>query len=315
MINVTIKQAESNFKMYLYREGKANSTAEAYMRDIEFFKNFLKDNLNNKIRYINQITLVEIRQYKDYMLSLVESGETKRTTVSRRFNSLKTFYNFLEEEFNIKNIIKGDKFGNRKQSIDCRNALPEVLSRREIKVILDTIRNSNNKNKYRDYALFQILVNLGCRRSEVLELKWEDVDFYKNTIRITREKTSNADILPLPSPVKEALEGYMDTLPQMGEYIFQTRESGKMSVSAFTSTVNKWIKESKMEEIKGFKITAHTFRHSFITELINKNIEESKIIRYTGHKDIRTLKIYTHLNHSNLSDVNSIIEDLFQEAM
>ncbi|KXZ39459.1 integrase/recombinase XerD [Alkalithermobacter thermoalcaliphilus JW-YL-7 = DSM 7308] len=315
MINVTIKQAESNFKMYLYREGKANSTAEAYLRDLEFFRNFLKDNLNNKIRYINQITLVEIRQYKDYMLSLVESGETKRTTVSRRFNSLKTFYNFLEEEFNIKNIIKGDKFGNRKQSIDCRNALPEVLSRREIKVILDTIRNSNNKNKYRDYALFQILVNLGCRRSEVLELKWEDVDFYKNTIRITREKTSNADILPLPSPVKEALEGYMDTLPQMGEYIFQTRESGKMSVSAFTSTVNKWIKESKMEEIKGFKITAHTFRHSFITELINKNIEESKIIRYTGHKDIRTLKIYTHLNHSNLSDVNSIIEDLFQEAM
>lgn len=313
--NTTILQTMGGFKLYLYREGKSEGTEKAYIRDIEYFKEFLKNKLNNKIRYVNQITLVEIRQYKDYMLSLIEANEMKRTTVNRKFNALKTYFHFLEQEYGFKNIIKNDKFGNKKTSINSRNSIPEILNISEINIILNTIKNSNNKNKYRDYAIFQILVNLGCRRSEVLELKWSDINFYENTIRITRDKTENADILPLSKQIKEALLCYRDTLPVSGEYIFQTRESGKMSISTFTATINKWVRESKIEKIKGFRVTAHTFRHSFITELKNKNVDDSKIIRFTGHKDKSSLEIYTHLSHKNLEDVNDIIENMFNQAI
>lgn len=314
--NTTILQTTGAFKLYLYREGKSESTSKAYLSDIKFFVGFLKDDLNNKIRYVHQITSVEIRQYKDYLLTKMNEGEIKRATVDRKFNALKTYFTFLEREYDIINIIKNDPFANRKLGKNSgRDYLPNYLKPSEIKVILDNIKSSNNKNKYRDYTIFQILINLGCRRSEVLALKWNDIDFYEDTIQITRKKTSNADIVPLPSTIKSALLDYRDTLSKTGAYVFRSRESEKLSLSTFTSTINKWIQESKIEEIKGFKVTAHTFRHSFITMCVKNNIPVEQIIRYTGHKDRESLDIYTHLQVIDLKDTNNLIESVFNEEI
>jgi integrase len=314
--NTTILQTIGAFKLYLYREGKSTATEKAYIADIKFFRDFLKSELNNKVRYVHQISLVEIRQYKDYLLTKMHKGRIKRATVDRKFNALKTYFTFLEKEHDITNIIKNDPFSNRKLGKDSgRDYLPNYLKPSEIKVILDTIKGSDNKNKYRDYAIFQILINLGCRRSEVLALKWNDIDFYEDTIQITREKTSNADILPLPSSVKTALLDYRDTLVKTGDYVFRSRESEKLSVSTFTSTINKWVQESGIEEGKDFKITAHTFRHSFITLCVKNNVPTEKIMRYTGHKDRESLDIYTHLKVIDLKDTNNLIESVFNEAI
>lgn len=66
--NVTLNHAMLEFPQYLFREGKSFSTKEAYMNDLNHFKSFMQNDLNNKIRYVNKITLTEIMQYKDHML-------------------------------------------------------------------------------------------------------------------------------------------------------------------------------------------------------------------------------------------------------
>lgn len=307
MRNVTFNESLILFKNHLYREGKSMSTQTAYMKDIKHFNTFLKERLNNKIRYMNKVTLTEIMAYKDFLLEQVESGKYKRTTIDRMYNAFKSYRKFLEEEYGIENIVKSDKFGNRKhKTAGDAGDLPKYLSYEECLEIVEHIDSSQTKNKYRDKVIFLVLITLGARRSEVLNLKWSDVDLYNNTITIRRFKTKNADELPMSSELKTSLLKYLETHQKFGTHVFRTRESQSMSVSAFSTVVKKWGDTSGMKNRKGFEITPHIFRHSFITRCVKNNIEAEKIIRYTGHSSKDSIEIYTHLSTVNLMDVEAL---------
>lgn len=306
----TIKNAIDTFSIYLYRQDKTKSTKNAYLKDLDYFYLFIRENLNNKIRYAEQITLVEIMQYKDYLLEKLNRNEFKRSTIDRKFNALKTFFNHLEEDYSIKNIIKHDKFGNKKRGKNAgRDYLPNVLNKGDINCLLNIIKNNNDKDKYRALAIFQLLINIGCRRSEVLGLKWKDINLFDDEIIICREKTNNADVLPLSQSLKKALLDYRETLTIQSEYVFISRQSDHLSKTGFSELINKYIKLSELENKKGFKITAHTFRHTFITTCVKADMSLEKICRFTGHKDKDTLSIYSHLKTEDIKDITDIMEN------
>lgn len=291
------------FPTYLHREGNADSTIQAYMTDLRQFDAFLKGPLKNKIRYVEAISKVEIRQFKDYLLELKLEGKLKRSTIDRKFNSLKTWFAFIESEFDIVNIVKNDPFGNKKRSTEKgRDFLPKVLEKHDIQLILDTIRKSTDKNKFRDYAIFQLLIGLGCRRSEILALKWSDLHFRSkdSTITITREKTKNQDVLPMDDDSKRALLVYADTLPKMDTYVFHTRESLSMSPTAFTNAIRHRIAASGISTRVGFPVTSSTFRHTFITALVRNDYPAEVIMRFTGHKSAECINHYLHLKTLDL---------------
>ena len=315
--SITFNKAIKNFNNFLYKENKAESTALAYTKDLDLFKYFLVYKLNNKIRYLSQITLIEIESYKYFLSDKVNNGEFKMTTASRKFNALKTFFAYLEKEFNIKNIIYGDKWGNRERSRDWKEEgedfAPDVLELEDIDLLLDTIKNSTDKNKFRDLAIFETLVGIGCRRSELLNMKWHHINFYKSEVKIIRQKAKNVNVLKIPIEMKNALEHYRNTLTSAGEYVFKSRQSDTLSTSAFNSAIKKWIVKSGLNKSKHFDITAHTFRGTFITMCIRAGIEDSKILEYTGHKDRNTLEIYKKLVAKDLEDVANVRDILRQK--
>lgn len=187
-------------------------------------RNFLQLHLNNKIRYVNAITQIEIMQYKDYLLLEVNNHRLSISTAKRRFNSLKTFFSFLEEMQYAENIIFHDKFGNKKLGDNPqRSFLPNYLNMDEVKQIIEVARASTDKNKYRDVAILEVLAKFGCRRNELLTLRWSEIDWYNNAITITREKNKTADVLPLSKSVMIALKQYMETLKSPNGYVFQSR--------------------------------------------------------------------------------------------
>lgn len=316
---LTICEGMKLFSNYLFIKGKAESTIKSYNSDMQLFKTFIKEKLNNKIRYVDEITKVEVQQYKEFMLEKVANGKMERRTVDRKFNAFKTFFKFLEEDFGIENIIKDDDFGNRKDSYDSgRDYLPNILSEKEVNLILNAAKEDTDKNKFRDYAMLVMLATLGCRRSEVLNLKWTDINFVVNskckfgTIQIVRPKSNNADILPMTKILRDALIDYKKTITTIKhEYVFISREGNQLSKSAFTSAINKYVQKSGLDKNKNFKITAHTFRHSFITTCFRKEIPVDKILRYTGHRDKESLKIYTHLVSEDLTNVADIFDDMY----
>lgn len=311
---LTINNTLDIFKNYLYSEQKSESTAMSYARDITYFNNFLKTNLKNKIRSVDKITKVEITEYKLFLQDQVKNNKIKASTALRRFNSLKVYFKFLEEYYNLNNILKNDKWGNKnninKLALNENNNFPNVLEIDDINELLNCILESHDKNKFRDLAIFELLIGTGCRRSEVLNLKWEHIDFYKGTIKIIRNKTKNVSLLKMSDSLKNALEIYYNTQEEKSGYVFKSRQSNKLSKSAFNDIINKWIKKSGIEKDKNFKITAHTFRHTFITLCLRNNIPTEKIIEFTGHHDASSLKFYKHLLFEDLSDVTNLIDTI-----
>lgn len=295
----TFQKAKLNFETYLYKEGKAKGTITAYHSDLETFIDFLRYELGWKIRYIDQFTWTENEQYKNYLQAKVNDGELKKTTAVRKYNAMKTYFAYLSEEYGIENIVYGDKWGNKKNAITWENEgedlLPDILTLEELNKIIGCINDSNHKQKFRDIAIFETLISTGCRRSEILQMKWRDIDFSRGTAKIYRQKTKNANAVPITKEMIDALSTYRNTLPCYGDYVFQSRENHKMSKSAFSNTIKKWVVASGVMKDRGREISAHTFRHTFITECIRNGIQDSIIIKYTGHKTPDGLMPYKHL--------------------
>lgn len=321
---ITFNQAISNFDKYLLQEGKAESTFTAYFSDLELFKKFLKEHLNNKVRYLNDLTRVEIEQYKEYLMSFVASKVYKKATVYRKYNTLKTFFRYLHKKYSIINLLQDDKWGSNSKAKDFRtcdgeNFLPMVIESEHINQLLKCIKDSTDKNKYRDFAIFTLLTTTGCRRSTVLSLKWEHINFYRNQIRLTHPKTSNAIVVQLPALLKSAFQHLLQSSTLSDGYVFKSRQSiydndSRLSKSAFNDVIKKWISASNIQQYYPMPITAHSFRHAFITNCIRQDIATEKIIEYTGHRNADSLEIYKHLvpkDHSQIASLYDVDFDLF----
>lgn len=313
---ITFNQAISNFDKYLLQEGKAESTFTAYFSDLELFKKFLKKHLNNKVRYLNDLTRVEIEQYKEYLMSFVASNTYKKATIYRKYNTLKTFFRYLHKKYSLTNLLEDDKWGSNSKSKEFRthegeDFLPTVIESSHVNQLLSCIKDSTDKNKYRDFAIFTLLITTGCRRSTALNLKWEHINFYRNQIRLTHPKTSNAIVVQLPTLLKSALQLLLQSSTLTDGYVFKSRQveddtTQGLSKSAFNNIIKKWISLSNIQEHYAMPITAHSFRHTFITNCIRENIATEKIIEYTGHRNADSLEIYKHLVPKDHSQIASL---------
>ncbi len=297
----TLKQSIEEFPNYLSMKGIAKSTCQAYLADLKIFKRYMSDNYPSVV-YIDTIKKFHIISYRNFLVSKIESKEYKKTTVDRKYDSLKVFYDFLEfYEYIEENFVKDfsfKRFKNVTYSEANEMRVPTFLEDDEIKLIIEEAKKDRTENKFRDVAILELLRTTGCRRSSVLELEWKDVNFYKKNIMIKHKKTKNVSVVPLSPSLEQALIDYKYSLTKHTTVVFDIKKD------AFTDLINKYVKKSGLN--KDFKITAHTFRHSFITFLIKKDVPLEKISKCTGHKDLQSLKVYTHLVPNDLNEVSKL---------
>lgn len=301
MKKITLKQAIEEFPIYLNIKGITKSSAKAYLGDLKIFKNFMKDNYPSVV-YIDTIRNFHIISYRNFLVEKMENREYKKSTVDRKFDSIKVFFDYLEfYNYIKKNFVKNFTFQR------CRNItysetkeinIPNYLDEEELKMIIDAVKKDRTANKLRDLAILELLRTTGCRRSSVLDLEWKDINFSKKEILIKHQKTKNWSNVPLARSLEQALIDYKFSLTEHTPNVFNIKKD------AYNDLINKYVEKSGLK--KDFKITGHTFRHSFITFLVKKDVPLDKIAKYTGHKDLRSLNIYTHLVPTDLDDVASL---------
>lgn len=312
MKKITYNQAKEKFSNYLYTEQKAPSTQKAYLSDMKIFEKFLKVKLKNKIRYLNDLTGCEIQQFKEFLLS----QPYKFTTIARKYNTLKVFFRYLSTFYGIKNILPSDSWGSKKQVKENKmrsgqDILPATLQSSDIDVLLNCIASSTDKLKYRDTAIFMMLLTTGARRSDILSLKWSDVNFYRDELKLLHIKTVSGGIVTLPFPLKGALLDLNSISSLSNEYVFMSRQGTPLSKSAFNTLFRKWISKSDLQQNYSFTITPHICRHTFITECIRQDVNTEKIIEYTGHKDSASLAYYKHLVPKDHAPIANLYADKF----
>lgn len=279
------------FIKYLDRElNFSENTIISYKRDLEKFAQYLK---RKQLNY-KTITREEIR---DYLKKLADEN-LKNSSISRNISCLRSFYNYLVLEGKIENNLF-KTVSNPKQE----KKLPNFLSYEELRKIIDSI-DTKTPLGIRDRLIIEVFYASGCRLSELINIKLQDINQEQKTIRIMgkgrKERTVYygeyaAEILDLYlSKARSKLINNKDIA-----YLFVSKKGDQITIAEMEIIIRDIVKNLSLKT----HVTPHTFRHTFATHLLNNGADIKTVQELLGHANLNTTGIYTHVTNERLKEV------------
>lgn len=175
------------------------------------------------------------------------------------------------------------------------------------------------------HTFFETLYFLGIRQGECQALTWNDIDFNKKTLSITKTlttkikgenwtisspKTKNSiRVLPIPERLLNDLKTMYNNAREYSDFKNKWFVFGNAEPFKETTIQKKKNSYCNLAEVKQIRI--HDFRHSCASLLINKGASISLVSKYLGHSNISTtLDIYTHMYQNELEKMTDILNKL-----
>jgi integrase len=135
-------------------------------------------------------------------------------------------------------------------------------------------------------AAIRLLLLTGCRRGEIIGLRWQWVDFERRCIRFPDSKTG-AKTVPLGDPAIDLLRGVAAV--EESEFVFPAlRGSGHI-----VGLRSVWTKVRQIADLRGLRI--HDLRHSFASVAVSEGESLYIVGKILGHRQARTTEVYAHL--------------------
>jgi len=177
--------------------------------------------------------------------------------------------------------------------------LPRVISKEDVQLLI----NSTNNLKHRCIA--SVLYSSGIRRSELINLKIEDIDSKRMMVFVRRAKGRKDRFTLLSEQLLKDLREYIKRYkPKI--YLFEGIAGGKYSGTSVLNVVkNAGIKSGIRK-----KVTPHMLRHCFATHLLEAGVDLRHIQILLGHSSSRTTEIYTHVAMNNIRGIKSPLDSL-----
>ena len=272
-------------------------TITDYRLELEKFNYFLeKENLVS-IELINNFLI------RNYIYTIKEQRNLSATSTYKKIAILKSYFNYLE----INEIIKSNPTKNIKLPRK-EKPIPRVVSNDEFTRLISCIKFSParcRKNYIRDSLIFSILYYCGLRRSELLNLNWDDINLGSKIIYIRSSKNKSGRIIPMHPKVYELFELYLNLrLPLKNQALITGEIGNRLTCCSFNNLIKMYFQISLLAK-KGY--TAHSLRHGFATRLIEKNVNIFLVQKLLGHSSLDSTKIYVHFDNSSCREAIKLL--------
>ncbi len=288
------EKAIHEYKIFLKLEkGLSVNTLDAYLRDVDKFRQFLSQG-----KSVKDISQIQSREIQVFLQWINELGMTARSQ-ARILSALKSFFKFLLFNKNIEknpaDLVEAPRLGMK---------LPVVLSIQEIDSLKDAIDLSKPEG-HRNRAIIETLYSCGLRVSELVDLKISNLHFDDGYIMVFG-KGSKERIIPISHQATKEIEIYLDHYrrkmkidPKAVDILFLNRRGKQLTrVMIFTIVKDLAIKTGLKKNI-----SPHTFRHSFATHMVERGADLRAVQEMLGHESILTTEIYTHMDRNYLKEV------------
>lgn len=271
------------FKVLKSEYNYSDYTIKNYKLDLTLFFDFLnKSNIN--YLYLNKDNVIDYLKYLDKM-------NLKNSTISRRISTLRTFYNYLMNE----GLINSNIFLNVRNP-KLEKKLPNYLNYTEMEELLESIDIKTDEGLKRR-LLIEMFYSTGCRVSEIINIKVNDIDFLNKKIRIMG-KGSKERIVYYGDYAKKYLDKYLSKGMDK-DYLFVNKHGDKYTVEEIELIVKDIMKHLSIKT----HVTPHTLRHTFATHLLNNGADIRSVQELLGHSNLSTTGIYTHVSSDRLKEV------------
>ena len=272
-----------DFKEFLLKKNYSENTIISYMSDLYYFYLFVKKDLL-------LVTEEDIRDYLEYLNLQKENA----TTVRRKISTFKSFYKFLY----LNNYInKKDYPMTRIGYPKAEKKLPKFVYYNDL---LEIIRESyNDSDGVRDRLIIEMLYATGVRVSELVNMKYEDIDYNNKRIRVLG-KGNKERIVYFGDYAMEALKEYMSTHEKnKNGYVFTNSKGGQLTDRGVRFIIDKIMSKLSVK----VHVTPHVLRHTFATDMLNNGCDIKVVQELLGHASLKTTEIYTHVTNDRLREV------------
>lgn len=266
------------FKKELESKDRSPSTIIAYTKDVEQLTTFLSTREKD-------LQSANTKDLEEYIQNLIDIKKYTLKTVSRKINTLKTFYSFLLAN----NFVKKD-FAEPIKHPEFKNKPPRVLSAVEYKALRDTVRSN-----LRLYSMVELMLQTGIRIGEISRLKDTDVKLESNppSIRISPFASNPERFVELNDIAITSLKSWMNNRPQYtkdSEFVFSTKTGKPVLVRNIRTSINRAFKKISIDDA-----TVNDIRNTFIVFQLSKGLNTEKIAETVGHQRITSTEKYLEL--------------------
>ena len=261
--------------------------------------------------------LIKTKLFLNSLTEIDDISKLKKNHCYNFINNLDYSLRYKEEiTYEVRRIINW-LYDNKKINFDGNSLFPRIISQsrsnlisyydnEEIEKLLNCVDINTSIGK-RDYLILSLLVYLGLRISDIIDLKLNNINWNLNTINIVQQKTQNTLILPLIDEVKYPLLDYLKNVRKNidNDYIFITNYApiGRYNSKSFQTMVTKYMNKANIDYTNKHHGT-HSLRHSLASNLLKENIPITTISSVLGHSTIKTTRQYLTIDVNNLKELS-----------
>ena len=247
----------------------SDKTILSYSDDLIEYNEFLG---NNFINILN----IDLNITKEYLKYLYDR-KINKNSISRKLSSIRGFYNYLlKEQIIINNYF--NNIPNPKKEL----YLPKYLKDEELDKIF-SVCNMNNPINERDTLIIELLYATGIRVSELVNIKIKDINIEDKSIKVLG-KGDKERIVLYNNHTEKALDtylndGYHSFNKQNNGYLILNKNGGKLSERYVRVIINNLVRKAGLD----IKISPHTIRHTFATDMLEEGADLMTVKELLGH--------------------------------
>lgn len=263
-------------------------TLKSYYDDIVQFNSFLEQ------EYLNLNTF----EYKDArnFLSFLYSKNLKRTTVSRKISTLRSFYEYwMTQDQTVVNPFVQLVHPKKEQY------LPHFFYEEEMEALFQTV-STDAKKGMRDRVILELLYATGIRVSELVNIKIQNLDMQTPGVKVLG-KGHKERFVPFGEFCRQSIEVYLQEFkPKLNsnhDFLLVNMNGAPITERGVRYVLNDVVKRTAGVT----EIHPHKLRHTFATHMLNQGADLRTVQSLLGHVNLSTTGRYTHVSNEQLKKV------------
>lgn len=273
--STTLERALFHFVKHKEAHGKATNTTKAtYICILEDFIKSIKADTVSDLDILMIDNFIDTLSLKSY----------KPKTIKNKIVVIRSFIKFLYS----KNLID-----IRPEAIEIPRTVEveaNFLDEEEQFALIKSARN------LRDKALIMTILSSGLRASEILNLKEDDL--YRRSLIVSRGKGGKPRVTFIDPLTEKSIREYHHKREVDSIFVF-TNSFGKPLSRQYLS---RMISETALRAGIKKRVSAHTLRHSFATNMLRKGARIEDVQPLMGHSNISTTRLYMHFTNEYLRE-------------
>lgn len=294
MIQKTIQEFLEHLEI---EKGRSVKTVQNYDFYLKRFVTFAK------VTSIKDVTQDKVRQFRLWLNRTVQGRDEKTVKTSTQNYHLIALRSFLK--YCAKrdlDCLAPEKIELAKQP----SRQVEFLEAEELQRMLEAAQKTSTILGLRDLAILQMLFSTGLRVSELSNLKIDNVNLKRDEFTV-RGKGGKTRIVFLSDAAKTAVKTYLEKRTDPSPFLFVShdrakggREAGALTPRSIQRLVERYALAAGVTK----RITPHTLRHTFATDLLRNGADIRAVQSMLGHSSITTTQVYTHVTDKTLREVH-----------